>query len=132
MFGYNKFNATASDLVGEWKNSSGAGIEYYNVYTGASAGMATAHVSDHFVFSSNGTYTSEHTGTSSFQGSLKHGKSNYNGAYTLQDGTLILSGRGGSDSGEFTCYLEAVKAGVVLRLVNKQHTGINMLLWKVK
>jgi hypothetical protein len=131
MFGYNKFNATANDLIGEWKNSTGSGIEYYNVYTGNSAGMATAHVSDQFVFGSNGAYSSEHSGTSTFMGALSHGKSNYNGTYTLHNGTLNMTGREGSDSGEFTCYFEAVKMGFVLRLTNKQSPGINMVLYRV-
>jgi hypothetical protein len=132
MYGYNKFNATTNDLIGEWKNSSGSGIEYYNVYTGASAGMATAHVSDQFIFNNNGTYQSEHTGTSTFQGSFSHGKSNYNGAYTLINGILTIGGRGANDPGEFTCYFEAVKMGFMLRIINKKFSGNNMVLYKVK
>lgn len=132
MFGYNKFGATTADLVGEWKNSTGAGMEYYNIYTGNSAGMATAHVSDYFIFSSNGTYRSEHTGTSTFQGTLTHGKSNYAGTFRLNDVTLTATGRGAEDPGAFTCYFEAVKYGFTLRLINQKYTGINMSLYKVK
>jgi hypothetical protein len=132
MLGYNKFNATTPDIVGEWKNSTGAGLEYYNVYTGNSVGMATAHVSDHFIFNNNATYRSEHTGTGTFQGSLTHGKSNYAGTFKLSDVTLTASGRGAGDPGEFTCYFEAVKYGFTLRLINKKYAGINMSLYKVR
>lgn len=132
MFGYNKFYATKGDLIGQWKNSSGAGIEYYNVYTGASAGMATSHVSDNFVFSADGTYKSEHTGTSTFQGSVAHGKSSYTGVYSLNDVTLTATGRGTDDPGEFICYFEAVKMGFMLRLTHKKYSGNGMLLYKVQ
>ncbi|MBX9784123.1 MAG: hypothetical protein K2X48_12610 [Chitinophagaceae bacterium] len=132
MWGYNKYNATVSDIIGEWKNSSGAGMEYYNIYTGNSVGMATAHVSDRFVFNNNGTYQSEHTGTSTFQGSVSHGKSNYSGTYSLNDVTLTATGRAANDPGEFTCYFEAVKYGFTLRLINKKFSGENMILYRVK
>jgi hypothetical protein len=132
MFGYNKFGATKADLLGEWKNSIGAGIEYYNVYTGNSAGMATAQVSDYFVFNSNGTYRSEHTGTSTFQGAIKHGKSSYAGTFKLDDVTLTASGRGSDMEEAFTCYFEAVRYGFCLRLINKKFTGNNISLYKVK
>lgn len=132
MWGYNKYNATLPDIIGEWKNSGGSAMEYYNVYTGNSAGMATAHVSDKFIFKPNGYYESEHTGTSTFQGALRHGKSNYSGTYALNDITLTATGRGAEDPGEFICYFEAVKYGFMLRLMNKKYSGINMILYKVK
>lgn len=132
MWGYNKFNATVADITGEWQNSGGTGLEYYNVYTGNSVGMVTAHVSDKFIFNSNSTYQSEHTGTSTFQGSVSHGKSNYSGVYNLRNGTLTATGRGTGDPGEFTCYFEAVKYGFALRIINNKYTGMNMSLFKVK
>ena len=132
MLGYNKFSVTAADITGEWKSSSGSALEYYNVYTGASAGMVTAHVSDKFIFKSNGTYESEHTGTSTFQTVISHGKSNYSGVYKLNDVLLTITGRGADDQGEFYCYFEAVKMGFMLRLSNKKYEGINMILCKVK
>ena len=50
MANYNKFAVAAGDLPGNWKSSSGAGIEYYNVYTGNSMGMASASSTTEFVF----------------------------------------------------------------------------------
>jgi hypothetical protein len=132
MWNYNKYYATVADIIGEWKNSGGNGIEYYNVYTGNSVGMATAHVSDKFIFNNNGTYQSEHTGTSTFQGSVSHGKSNYTGTYTLNDMILKATGRKAGDPGEFTCYFEAVKYGFMLRLINKKYSGENIILYRVK
>jgi hypothetical protein len=132
MFNYNKFYASTQDLIGTWRNSGGSAIEYYNVYTGNSAGMATAHVSDKFTFKNNGTYESEHTGTSTFQGSLSHGVSKYNGNFSISDVNFKVTGRGNDDPGDFYCWFEAVKNGFMLRLINRKFSGQNMLLYRVQ
>lgn len=94
--------------------------------------MATASTNDSFVFNSNGTYQSEHAGTSTFRGSLAYGKTNYKGTFRVNDWNLTASNRGANDPGEFSCQLEAVKGGFMLSLVSKKFSGMKMKLFKVK
>jgi hypothetical protein len=132
MFNYNKFAVTQKDLIGIWKSFEAGSMNYYNIYTGDYAGMSTASTNDKFVFNSNGTYQSEHAGTITFQGSVGHGKSAYNGKFSTSDWVLTASNRGANDPGQFSCQFEAVKGGCMLRLVNKKFTGNAMTLFKSK
>jgi hypothetical protein len=130
MFSYNKFAVAQNDLIGKWKSFEAASMDYYSIYSGDYAGMATASTNDEFVFNNNGTYQSEHAGTITFNGSLSHGKSAYKGTFGVNQWNLTVSNRGPNDPGEFSCQFEAVKAGVVLRLTNKKFTGMQMGLFK--
>ncbi len=132
MLDYNKFGVAQQDLIGKWSSFNAASIEYYNIYTGDNVGMATASTNDSFVFNSNGTYQSEHAGTSTFRGSLGYGKTNYKGTFRVNDWNITASNREANDSGEFSCQFEAVKGGFTLSLVNKKFSGMNMKLFKVK
>ena len=132
MLAYNKFAVAQQDLIGKWSSFSADSIEYFSIYTGNYAGMLTASTNDSFVFSSNGTYQSEHAGTSTFRGSLSHVKSNYRGTFNVDHWNLIASNRGANDPGEFSCEFQAVKGGFILKLVNKKFTGMTMSLFKTK
>jgi hypothetical protein len=130
MLSYNKFAVAQNDLIGKWKSFEAGSIDYYSIYTGDYAGMATASTNDEFIFNSNGSYQSEHAGTITFNGSLSHGKSAYKGTFSVNQWNLTASNRGAGDPGEFSCQFEAVKGGVVLRLTNKKFTGMQMGLFK--
>ncbi len=132
MLNYNKFAVTQKDLAGKWKSFQASSIGYYSIYTGDYTGMATASTNDEFVFNNNGSYQSTHTGTSTFNGSLAHGKSIYKGIYNVTDWNMTATNRGANDPGEFSCQFEAVKGGYMLRLVNKKFTGETMYLFKSK
>jgi hypothetical protein len=130
MLGYNKFAVAQQDLIGKWKSFEASSIGYYSLYTGDYAGLATASTNDDFVFSSNGSYESTHSGTSTFKGSVSSGTSNYRGVFTVNDWNLTASNRGADDPGEFSCQFEALKGGFLLRLVNKKFSGQTMTLFK--
>ena len=130
MLNYNKFAVVQQDLIGKWKSFEASSIGYYSIYTGDYAGMATASTNDEFVFNSNGSYQSTHSGTSTFNGSVSHGKSNYKGVFKVNDWSLTASNREANDPGEFSCQFEAMKGGCMLRLVNKTFSGQTMTLFK--
>lgn len=130
MLYYNKFAVDQKDLAGKWKSFEASSIGYYSIYTGDYAGMATTSTNDEFVFNNNGTYQSTHTGTSTFNGSLAHGKSFYKGIYNVTDWHMTATNRGANDPGEFSCQFEAIKGGYMLRLVNKKFGGDAMTFFK--
>ena len=39
MRGSNRFAVTKHDIIGDWSSSGSSVLQYYNVYTGANAGM---------------------------------------------------------------------------------------------
>jgi hypothetical protein len=132
MSNYNKFAVTKQDLIGAWKSFAASSMDYYSVYTGDYAGMATASSNDDFIFNTNGSYQSEHAGTSIFRGVLSHGKSKYKGTFSVTDWSLTATNREADDPGAFFCQFEAVKGGYMLRLRNKKFTGMEMGLFKSK
>jgi hypothetical protein len=132
MHNYNKFGVAQKDLIGKWKSFDASSMGYYSIYTGDYAGTSTASTNDEFVFNSNGTYQSEHTGTITFNGLLSHGKSAYKGIFSVKDWNLTASNREANDPGEFFCQFEAVKGGYMLRLMNKTFTGETLALFKSK
>ncbi len=132
MSNYNKFAVTKKDLIGAWKSFDASSMDYYNIYTGDYGGMATASTNNNFIFNLNGSYQSEHTGTSIFRGVLKHGKSTYKGTFSVTDWNLTATNRETDDPGEFSCQFEAVKGGYMLRLRNKKYSGDAMGLFKSK
>lgn len=132
MLSYNKFAVAQKDLVGKWKSFEAGSMDYYNIYSGDYAGMSTASTNDEFIFISNGTYQSEHSGTITFNGSVSHGKTTYQGSFSVDQWELVATNRGPNDPGEFFCQFEAVKGGSMLRLTNKKFTGNQISLFKTK
>jgi hypothetical protein len=132
MSSYNKFAVTQKDLIGKWKSFETGSMDYYGIYTGDYAGTSTVSTNDDFIFNNNGSYQSEHAGTSVFRGVLSHGKSIYKGTFSVAEWNLTASNRGTDDPGAFFCQFEAVKGGYMLRLRNKKYTAMEMSLFKSK
>lgn len=132
MSAYNKFSATAADMVGTWSSYSGAAMSYYYTGTGLYAGTATAQISNKFVFRADGSYESEHAATTTYNTAPTHTKQQYKGRYSATPWSALITNRHPKDPGEFHCQLEAVRGGYILRLVNKKFTGNNMALVKIK
>jgi penicillin-binding protein-related factor A (putative recombinase) len=109
MSSYNKFAVAQKDLIGKWKSFEAASMDYYGIYTGDYGGTSTVSTNDNFIFNNNGSYQSEHTGTSIFRGVLSHGKSIYKGTFSVNDWNLKATNREANDPGEFFCQFEAVK-----------------------
>jgi len=116
MFNYNKFAVSASDLPGNWKSSSGAGIEYYNVYTGNNMGMASASSTTEFIFQQDGTYTSIYKGVDGFNGSNRYAGETCNGKAIVSNWEIQLTNRFKGATETFTSQFEAVKGGRILHI----------------
>ncbi len=116
MANYNKFAVAASDLPGNWKSSSGAGIEYYNVYTGNNMGMATASSTTEFIFKTGGTYTSVYKGVDGIGGANRYHGETYNGKSIVSNWEMKLSNRFKGATETFAIQFEAVKGGRILHM----------------
>jgi len=113
---YNKFAVAASDLPGNWKSSSGAGIEYYNVYTGNNMGLASASSTTEFIFQPGGTYTSIYKGVDGFNGNNRYVGETYSGNSTVTNWEMKLTNRLKGATEIFAVQFEAVKGGRILHM----------------
>ena len=98
---YNKFAVAAADLVGGWTSSSGAGIEYVNVYTGGSAGFHHASSTSRFTFRADGSYASEWVGAQNTGGATQFGGEwQYTSAAQARSQSRSTSRRGSSSNND--------------------------------
>lgn len=116
MANYNKFAVTAGDLPGNWKSSSGASIEYYNVYTGNNMGMASASSTTEFIFQADGTYTSVYKGVDGFNGNNRYVGETNKGKSIVSNWEMKLTNRFNGATETFTIQFEAVKGGRILHM----------------
>ena len=116
MANYNKFAVTAGDLPGNWKSSSGAGIEYYNVYTGNNMGMASSSSTTEFIFQPDGTYTSVYKGVDGFNGNNRYVGETNKGKCIVSNWEMKLTNRFKGATETFTIQFEAVKGGRILHM----------------
>ena len=116
MANYNKFAVAAGDLPGNWKSSSGAGIEYYNVYTGNSMGMASASSTTEFIFQPGGSYTSVYKGVDGFNGNNRYAGETNKGKSIVSNWEMKLTNRFKGVTETFTIQFEAVKGGRILHM----------------
>lgn len=112
----NRFAVAASDLTGVWKGSSGAGVEYVNVFTGASVGMATSSSTSEFTFRPDGSYTSVWKGVDGMVGAQRYGGETYNGRFTVSDWELTVTNRFKGATDVFSIAFEAVQGGRLLHM----------------
>ncbi len=129
MKGYNRFAVAKSDVVGNWESTSSAFVQYYNVYTGNSAGMNAASINDKFQFSANGNYTSEHKGASGVVGNQQFFQEKYLGSYAVDNWTMSTKDQN-SKTSNYGVYFEAIKGGRILHLQNQQYSGMQYHLMK--
>jgi hypothetical protein len=130
MLGYNKFAVALSDLTGAWVGGDNSVASYYNSVTGNFAGMNFISMSDQFTFSANGDYTSKHSGASGMIGSTTTYNQEYKGKATVSDWEIVLPNRWDGKTDTFEAWFEGVHGGRMLKLVNKQYTGIRYNLFK--
>jgi hypothetical protein len=128
MLNYNKFAASAADLVGTWGDESANSLNYYNSSTGVYAGSSLVATTKKFVFRADGTY---HCQLQYFNNG-KSGSNEYNGRYTVNGWGAVLNGRKSEgDNGEFWCSLEVVRGGFILHLTHKKEfNGQRYTLYK--
>jgi hypothetical protein len=132
MLNYNKFALSAADVTGKWTGGSGAGLQYYNVYTGDYAGMSTISTSDDFQFKSDGTYTSAFRSASSNFGSTRFSAVDYKGKYSITDWTINAGNRHEGKTTLFRSQLIAVKNGFLLYMEDSEYPAMNYTLIKIK
>lgn len=116
MMNYNKFAVAASDLPGNWKSSSGAGIQYYHVYTGNNMGMASASSTTEFIFQNGGAYTSVYKGVDGFNGNNRYVGETCMGKAIVTDWEIKLTNRFKGATESFAVQFEAVKGGRILHM----------------
>ena len=114
----NKFAVSAADLPGQWGSSSGASVDYVNVYTGGSAGTAYASSTSTFVFKPDGTYESVWKGAMNAQDGrgTRFGQEIYKGEYRVTDWEVTLTKRFKGATHAFRAQFEAVAGGRILHL----------------
>jgi hypothetical protein len=128
----NKFAVAAADLPGQWASSSGASVDYVNIYTGNSAGTAYASSTSSFTFKADGTYESVWKGAMNAQDGrgTQFGQEKSKGKYSVKDWEVTLTNRFKGATHTFTAQFEAVAGGRILHLwrgqAEEQH------LFKVK
>jgi hypothetical protein len=132
MMNSNRFAVHASDIAGTWNSFGSSAISLYNVYTGGFAGMNMTAISDEFTFEKNGTYSSRHAGAASMAGNTQFFDNKYNGRITVNNWEVTLTNRYNGKTESFHAHYEAVKGGRILFLQNKQYSGIQYRLVKVK
>jgi hypothetical protein len=87
---------------------------------------------DIFTFNSNGTYKSKHSGSFGMIGNTKVYDEEYAGQEKASEWELTLTNRFEGKTDVFEAWFEAVHGGRILRLINKQATGIKYQLIKTK
>ncbi len=124
----NRFAVTNEDVIGDWSSSSGSTLQYYNVYTGQSAGMQFSQGGQEFFFKPNGEYNANISGAfGNMGGSQVVFDNKYKGNYTVTDWEIDFT-----KFEPFTCYFEAVKGGRILHVAKKNAPGVQYALVKVK
>ena len=116
--GYNKFAVSAADIIGNWESAGGAGVQYYDVYTGNNAGFACASSTNSFAFRPDGTYTSVYKGVHNAQdgrGTIFSGET-FTGKFAVSNWEMSLTNRFKGASHTFSAMFEAVKGGRILHL----------------
>lgn len=128
----NRFAVTKEDIFGDWSSSSSSALQYYNVYTGQSAGMQFSQGGQEFFFRSNGEYNANISGAMGTMGGPQVVFDNkYKGNFSVTDWEITLSGYGGVTQ-VFTAYFEALQGGRVLHIAKKDAPGVHYPLIKVK
>ncbi|NVB77365.1 MAG: hypothetical protein HOV81_03135 [Kofleriaceae bacterium] len=124
----NKFSVAAADLPGQWASSSGASVDYVNVYTGTNAGTAYASSTSTFTFKPDGAYESIWKGASNAQDGrgTVFGQESYKGKYSVKDWEVTLTNRFKGATHTFTAQFEAVAGGRVLHLWRGQAEELHL------
>lgn len=132
MTNSNRFAVTQADLVGDWDGRNAPFVQMYNIYTGNSAGLNMASLSDHFKFNGNGAYTSEHSAATGMVGSQRFSQLKFNGRFQSSDWEMTLTNRENGKTSVYSAYFEAVKGGKILHLTDKQYSSMHYHLLKNK
>lgn len=128
----NRFAVTRDDVIGEWSSSDASALQYYNVYTGQSAGMQFSQGGQEFYFKPSDDYNANISGAMGNMGGSQIVFDNkYKGKFTVTDWEITLTNYSGVTQ-VFTAYFEALKGGRILHIAKKDAPGVHYALVKVK
>lgn len=122
MSNYNRFAIAATDITGTWKESKGGFGQYYNVYTGAYAGMNAVSIASEFKIGTDGNCVMTHKGASGMVGSQQFFEEVHKGAYNMNNWEFSFTDQNGKEF-PFHAFYQAVKNGRILYLQNKIYSG---------
>lgn len=126
---YNHFVPEKGNLLGTWAAFTSSSMGSYSMAGGFQGGKGNLQTTEEFIFFPDGRYESRE---SVKQSSGFRSARNYTGQYSLQPSGLSLTNREKNDPGVFECWMEAVKGGLCLRLVNKTFSGQQYTLFKIQ
>lgn len=132
LVGYNKFAITASDILGEWHQSSGGFAQYYNVYSGNYAGMYGVSIASQLILSQDGKFRFDHKGASGMAGNQTFFSEKTHGAYAVPGFWELTTTDQNGKTYTYTAFYQAVKNGKILYLQNKKYTGQEYYMVKAK
>ncbi len=123
MIGYNRFGVALQDIVGTWRAGSGSSISYYSYNTGDYAGSNAVVMSDKFIFKGNGSFEAEFKGATGMVGNMKTYQQHFTGKVTVISPWQISTTDQDNKTVLYDCWMEGVKGGMILHLINHQYTG---------
>ena len=133
MLALNKFPVTAEAVRGTWVRNAGGGVEYYNAYSGAYAGMAANATSDEFTFNADGTYRSTHRYANTANGATRFNGLDYQGRFSLPTPwELHATNRVDGKTKKFWARLEAVRGGYLLVLTDSDYEPLQYILYRTR
>lgn len=119
---YNRFAISATDITGVWKESTGGFGQFYNMYTGAYAGMNAVSIASEFRVNPDGNCSMVHKGAGGMVGSQQFFEEKHEGPYTIGNWEFSFTDRQGKQF-PFHAFYQAVKNGRILYLQHKQYKG---------
>jgi hypothetical protein len=125
MLSYNRFGVSLQNIQGTWRAGAGSSLSYYDYYTGTPTGATAAVTSDKFIFNSNGTYEGEFKGAYGTVGNLKTYQQHEKGSLSVLSPWQIstVDQNNHNKMVVYDCWLEGIKRGMILHLINHQYTG---------
>lgn len=129
--GANRFSVGA-DVAGTWSSSTGASVDMYYVATGNYAGTNAAAIANRFELGKGGVYSSEHKGATGRVGSMDTFQVRYTGTWSVTSPWEITVKRTDKVTTVYAASYQAVRGGRVLRLQDKQYTGMQYALVREK
>lgn len=130
LLSYNKFAVTEKDIIGTWNGGAGAGVDYYNAYTGNYISTHTISTSDEFTFKTDGTYSSTYRSANINGGSSQFGGQDFRGKFSCTNWQLTATNRFRGATTRFTAQLIAVKGGYLLYLQDPQNSSMQYTLFR--
>jgi hypothetical protein len=112
----NRFAVAPRDLPGKWKSTSGAAIEYVNIYTGNSMGMASASSTTEITFNPDGSYVSVYRGVDGANGANRYFGETFRGTGSVDRWEMKLTNRFKGATDTFAVQFEAVRGGRILHM----------------